>query len=199
VCFLKISPKGLPLSVLDESDRLTWGRSVLPVPPVVDVVQSAEFEWLLTEDLPGSDGTVAVGRIGREAVVKALARGLKSFQEAPADACPFSFGVDEALALAEERLQQQRIVPSRDFHAEHAHLSAAAAIDLLHRTRPSSGRRVVCHGDYCPPNVLIEGWDVVGFVDVGELGVADPWWDLAVGTWNVGWNFGEDLESLFLD
>ena len=37
-----------------------------------------------------------------------------------------------------------------------------------------------------------------GFVDLGERGVADRWWDLAVATWSVTWNFGPGLEDLFL-
>jgi kanamycin kinase len=57
---------------------------------------------------------------------------------------------------------------------------------------------VVCHGDYCLPNVLIEADAACGFVDLGELGVADRWWDLAVATWSVTWNLGPGYEDLFL-
>jgi Phosphotransferase enzyme family len=44
----------------------------------------------------------------------------------------------------------------------------------LHRSEPS-------HGDYCLPNVLIdEESRVTGYVDLGELGVADRWWAYGV-------------------
>ena len=36
-------------------------------------------------------------------------------------------------------------------------------------------------------------------MDLGELGVADRWWDVAVGAWSVGWNFGVGLEPLFYE
>jgi kanamycin kinase len=58
---------------------------------------------------------------------------------------------------------------------------------------------VVCHGDYCLPNILIESGIPTGFLDLGELGVADRWWDLAVATWSVTWNLGPGYEGLFLE
>jgi kanamycin kinase len=198
VRFLKVSPTGFHPSVVDESRRLTWAGAFLPVPRLIEAGSDAQVEWLITEGLSGADATLAVARLGKEAVVRALARGLRAFHECPAASCPFDFGLDAALALAESRLREGSIDPARDFHPEHAHLSAAEAIRTLERTRPDREGRVVCHGDYCAPNVLIEGEDAVAFLDLGELGTADPWWDLAVGSWSVGWNFGTELEQLFL-
>ena len=57
---------------------------------------------------------------------------------------------------------------------------------------------MVCHGDYCLPNVMISGGEVTGFLDLGELCVADRWRDLAVATWSVSWNLGPGFEDLFL-
>ena len=135
----------------------------------------------------------------REALARTLARGLAVFHGAPVGECPFDFGLDAALALAARRLEEGRIVPARDFHPEHAHLSAEEAVRMLERTRPPAEDPVVCHGDYCAPNILIEDGAPVGFVDLGELGVADRWWDLAVATWSVTWNFGDGLEEVFLE
>ena len=58
---------------------------------------------------------------------------------------------------------------------------------------------MVCHGDYCPPNALLMDGAVTGYVDLGELGVADRWRDIAVGGWSVGWNFGPEYEPLFYE
>jgi kanamycin kinase len=57
---------------------------------------------------------------------------------------------------------------------------------------------VVCHGDACAPNTLLdESGQVVGYVDLGSLGVADRWADLAVGSWSLEWNYGADYEPLY--
>lgn len=88
---------------------------------------------------------------------------------------------------------------ARDFHPEFAALTVEAAVEEFAASVPEAEDLVVCHGDYCVPNVLLRGTDVVGFVDLGELGVADRWWDLAVATWSVTWNFGPGYENQFLE
>jgi kanamycin kinase len=49
------------------------------------------------------------------------------------------------------------------------------------------------------PNVLLEDGEVTGFVDIGGLGLADRWRDLAVGTWSVTHNLGPGFEAAFLE
>ena len=46
--------------------------------------------------------------------------------------------------------------------------------------------------------MLIDDWRVSGFVDLGELGVADRWADLTTATWSVTRNLGPGWEHLFL-
>lgn len=55
---------------------------------------------------------------------------------------------------------------------------------------------VVAHGDACAPNTLIDAVGAfVGIVDVGDLGVADRWADLAIASWSLEWNFGPGHED----
>jgi len=61
-------------------------------------------------------------------------------------------------------------------------------------------RLVVCHGDACAPNTLIDDdGRCCGHVDLGELGVADRWADLAVAEWSLGYNYGGDWRDEFFD
>lgn len=57
---------------------------------------------------------------------------------------------------------------------------------------------VVAHGDPCAPNTLLAAdGSFAGIVDVGGLGVADRWADLAIASWSLDWNFGPGHEAAF--
>jgi kanamycin kinase len=61
-------------------------------------------------------------------------------------------------------------------------------------------RVVVCHGDACAPNTLIDDdGRPYGHVDLGDLGIADRWADLAVATLSLSWNYHGSWEGELLD
>jgi kanamycin kinase len=55
---------------------------------------------------------------------------------------------------------------------------------------PPVDRLVVCHGDACAPNTVIDAHGgCCGHVDLGALAVADRWADLAIATLSLAWNY----------
>ena len=70
---------------------------------------------------------------------------------------------------------------------------------------PPIDRLVVCHGDACAPNSLIDDdGRCSGHVDLGDLGVADRWADIAVAILSLSWNYtgcwdGELLDAYGVD
>lgn len=188
-------------SAFDELARLVWAKGwPLPVAEVIDAGSVDGVDWLLLAGLPGRDATVHPLRREPETLVPILARALRAFHETPVEDCPFDFRLDAALALAERRVRAGLVVPETDFHTEHGHLTPQLALEELRAQRPAEEDVVLCRGDYCLPNVLIdEQHRVTGYLDLGELGTADRWWDLAVATWSVTWNLGPGWEDLFLE
>jgi kanamycin kinase len=195
--FVKVAKLGWHPSLSDERDRLTWAAPRLPVPHVLRYGRDEGVEWLITTGLPGADAAnCCTAEPG--ALVSALARGLRDFHQIPVKACPFDFSLKSALRHVRKRVETGLINPALDFHPEHRHLTAEQALATVERDRPASEDLVVCHGDYCLPNALIQAGRVTGYVDLGELGVADRWSDLAVATWSVTWNLGSGWEQEFL-
>jgi kanamycin kinase len=81
------------------------------------------------------------------------------------------------------------------WHVEHRGLTVDHALGVLAEIPPID-HVVVCHGDACAPNTLLSGdgrWS--GHVDLGAMGVADRWSDLAIATWSTQWNYGQGLED----
>jgi kanamycin kinase len=200
VRFLKIKRAGHYPTALDESARTQWASLYLPVPIVLDAGAAEDIEWLLTDALSGIDATRHPLLADPEAIVTLLARGLADFHaQAPIAPCPFDFRAAVAITHARERVRTG-IATTSDLHPEYAHLTLEAALFELARLRPTSEDLVVCHGDYCFPNVLLdEAGAITGYLDLGELAVADRWWDLAVGAWSTTWNVGPGYEDLFYE
>ena len=75
-----------------------------------------------------------------------------------------------------------------------------AELDGLVADPPAVERLVVCHGDACAPNTLIDDHGRhAAHVDLGTMGTADLWSDLAVATWSTRWNYGPGWENELLD
>lgn len=67
---------------------------------------------------------------------------------------------------------------------------------------PPEADRVVCHGDPCVPNTLLDdAGEFAAHVDLARLGVADRWSDVAIAMLSITWpvNFGRNYDDVFLD
>lgn len=185
--FLKLHPAGSRIA--DEAVRLRWAAEFVPVPRLVEYGSDGDYDWLMTEGLLGVDASQL--KDDPRAVAAALGEGMRAFHEAaPVRECPFDFTVPAALEHVRRRLEAGLIDPARDFHPEHAGLSAQAAVDRLVSTAPSLADEVVCHGDFCLPNVVLQDGKVTGYLDLGELGVCDRWMDLAACARSCDFNLG---------
>lgn len=197
--FLKLARSDHYPTLAGEAARMAWARAYLPVPEVSEHGSEEGVSWLVTLPLGGVDGTHPDLLRHPEDLARTLARGLRRFHEtAPVSECPFDFCLDAAIEHVRARLEAGLIDQERDFHPEFGHLTPDEAVRLLEATRPDAEDLAVCHGDYCPPNILITDGRASGYLDLGELGVADRWWDLAAATWSMTWNLGEGFEELFL-
>ena len=197
-CFVKWTPAASGISLADEAARMAWAGAFTPVPRVIGQGADEAGSWLVTSALPGQSAVTPRWQADPAAAVAAIGEGLRAMHEAlPVRDCPFSW-MAAWPADARRRAAQGRVDPA-GWHEEHRPLGTARALDLL-ADIPPADRLVVCHGDACAPNTLIaEDGRWSGHVDLGELGVADRWADLAVATWSAGWNYGPGWERPLLD
>ena len=173
---VKWSPPGVDLGA--EAERLAWARAFLVVPEVVDAGADDDGSWLVMTRLSGENAVTPRWVAEPATAVRAVGEGLRALHDRlPVESCPYSWSVTDRLAEVADPTSRDRL---RD----------APTVDWL----------VVCHGDACAPNTLVahDGrW--VAHVDLGSLGLADRWADLAVATWSTQWNYGDGWENALLD
>jgi kanamycin kinase len=198
--YVKWAPAGSGIDLAGEAARLRWAAAYTPVPEVLDVGCDAAGSRLVTAGLPGENAVTDRWKREPATAVAAIGAGLRAFHEAlPVAACPYDWSVGGRLADIGHRASAGRIDP-RDWHDDHRALTGVdQALDVL-ADAPPIDRLVVCHGDTCAPNTLLTDdgrWS--GHVDLGSLGVADRWADLAIATWSTRWNYGPGWEEPLLD
>lgn len=170
-----------------EAARTRWAAQYTPVPYVLEAGADDGAEWLVTLAIDARSAVDPRWLAEPETAARAIGAGLRALHDAvPVDACPWSWSIGDRIATAETRAARGH--PADGWSAEaRARLLDAPDHDLL----------VVCHGDACAPNTLVaEHGDWAAHIDLGALGVADRWADLAVATYSLGWNYGPGYDHL---
>jgi aminoglycoside phosphotransferase len=158
-----------------EHDRLKWCQARLPVPAIIEFAEGPS-DTLVTAALAGIAASERTLLPDTAAVVDAVAQGLRLLHGLPAQDCPFDTSTDALLSAAEASLKTHYEVWDE---SEQRMRAAGDVFDELVATRPTATPAVVLHGDASLPNFLITEGEITGLVDLGFLGVGDPWWDLA--------------------
>ncbi|WP_415977086.1 phosphotransferase [Rhodococcus sp. 077-4] len=169
--YVKWMPAETSADPEDERRRLDWVIQYSPVPKVIDTGSDATGSWMVTEALPWENAVSDRWMGDPASAVRAAATGLRAFHDTvPVEQCPFDWSVVTRIG--------DRALP----------------IDS-----PPIDRLVVCHGDACMPNTLIDdngAW--AAHVDMGTMGVADRWADLAPAIWSIEYNYGRSYCDEFL-
>lgn len=73
----------------------------------------------------------------------------------------------------------------------------AEAVKTLHSTKVDDKKYLLdencttlVHGDFCLPNILAQDDKIVGYIDLGDAGIGDPWMDYAWCIWSLEYNLG---------
>lgn len=197
--FIKWAPTNSGLDLKVEQIKLEWAITYTPVPKVLEFGKDNLGSWLVTEGIEAENAVSERWKKDPALAVAALGRGLRAMHDAlPVDECPFSWSVQDRISNVRKRLVGGETHPSQRLE-EFRGLSAEAILEEMD-SPPPSNELVVCHGDACAPNTLIDRdgqW--AGNVDMASLGIADRWADLAIAAWSTQWNYGPGWENLFYD
>lgn len=181
--------------ITNEMTRLCWLAGRMPVPSIVHFVRTPMEAWLLMEALPGKTAyqMLEASDDNHLAIVDALAAFLRRLHAIPARECPFNSDHSYRLTRARARIEAG-LVDVYDFDDERKGWTAGQVWDAIQSLHPFAPDPVVTHGDFSLDNLLMQNGEVVGCIDVGRLGIADRYQDLAT-IWNGLGEFDSSLQQ----
>jgi aminoglycoside phosphotransferase len=181
ISFLKIGPRTGLTTLAADAARLTWLANRLPVPQVLAYHEDEQHCYLLTSVIPGVDTATLAERPDTDItqVVRLLAAGLRQIHAVPAVDCPFDYRLPREIERVRVRIERG-LLDERGFGGRWEGYTVDNLFAELLATAPVDEDLVLTHGDYCLPNILLDGDKLSGFVDLGRAGVGDRYRDLAL-------------------
>lgn len=174
---------------------------------VLNYISDAE-DWLLTAAVPGEDCTCEKYLSQPERLCDTTAAALRKLHETDFGDCPVPDRMAEYFAMVEGNYRAGKFDASLfsgdsgfpGVSGDFRFRSAREAYEVFTAGKAALQSRVLMHGDYCLPNIILNDWKLSGFIDVGCGGVGDRHIDLFWGVWTLCFNLKTDRYSgRFLD
>jgi streptomycin 3"-kinase len=169
-----------------ERDRSVWiNQTDIPSAPVLDWRESGRGACLVTQAVLG----VAASRLDAPALRRAwpsVVVVVRALHGLATDQCPFDRRLAQMMSLAAASVEEGRVVveylPVALQRTPPTQILEQIEAELPVRLAQESAQLVVCHGDLCLPNILVDPatGQVEGLIDFGRLGTADPYGDIAL-------------------
>ncbi len=196
IYYLKIMEKGL---LENEYNKLIWLKQKLPVPKVIMFIQDSNKDYLITEKMSGNMLCLDYYIQNPDDAIKVLSEAFKKLYSIDINNCPFDVSNDYKLSLVKKRVENKEVT-TNDLKPEtkNKFKSVENVLKFLEENTPKE-ELVFSHGDTSLPNVFADKDNFKGFIDVGESGIADKWFDLAICEKSIRKNYGEDYIKKFYE
>lgn len=194
--YLKRSGKG----TLEREYRLTEYFHAKGLGAEVLGYLSADCDWLLTAAVSGEDCTCEKYLAQPKRLCDTLAAELRKLHETDFSGCPVPDRMAEYFAAAGNNYRAGKCDLSlfsgfsglSGFSGDFIFRSAHEAYKIFTAGKAALQGRVLLHGDYCLPNIILNDWRLSGFIDVGSGGAGDRHIDLFWGVWTLILNLKTD-------
>lgn len=195
--YLKTQKKVGTTRLRDDLRNLKWIEGKVPAPRPVLYADDGDYEYLVVTEVEGYPAYDETYRSQRSAAIEEVARALRLIHDLDTADCEVHCDLDDRLRTAEERVRQG-LVEEDHFEAWNAGKTARELFgELLQRPKPPVDP-VFAHGDFCLPNILLNGGRLSGVIDWGGAGIADRYQDLALVYRSLVYNqFTEEQIKLF--
>jgi streptomycin 3"-kinase len=184
--YAKVVASSLVPGLIAERDRTVWfNETGIPGAVLLDWRESDAGACLVTRAVPG----VPADRLDAPALQRAwpsVVATLQAVHGLATDRCPFDRGLEQMMALARATVAEGRVIvgflPEALQHTPPVQILEQIEAELPDRLAQERAQQVVCHGDLCLPNILVDPStdQVNALIDLGRVGTADPYADIAL-------------------
>jgi streptomycin 3"-kinase len=169
-----------------EFRRIEWlSGTGIPGPDVAHWSASDRGACLVTTAVPGVPAS-GVSAVELRSAWQSITDVLRRLHALPAVDCPFDRSLATTFRLAEGVVGRGAVnaefLPDEHRNTPPSELLAELRPQLEHRLVQETRDRVVCHGDACLPNLMLDPITsgCTGLIDLGRLGTADRYADIAL-------------------
>lgn len=194
--YLKVATKGL---LTREYNALNWLQGKLEVPKIVLYDDTTEKEYLITEAIPGemvcSDNMINNSDKALDIIVESF----NNIYKVDIKNCPFNVGLDYKLNIIENNVKNN-LINYNDLK-DNTKEKFNSLEEIVKYLKDNKFKEELCfsHGDTSLPNIFANDNHFSGFIDVGECGIADKWFDLAICEKSIKRNYGLEYVKKFYE
>ena len=182
-----------PVSRWSENEHIMmdWLKNKVSVPECICNINENGKNYLLMSKISGKMSCDDEYMSNPNLLIPILAEAVKELWRVDISVCPVKNYLSTVLKAAEYRVEHN-LVDIGDAEPEtfgkDGFKDPEELLVWLYDNKPAEDL-VLSHGDFCLPNVFIENGKFSGFVDIGRMGIADRYQDIALCYRSLDHNF----------
>ena len=200
ILFLKVGKSGL---LTNEYNNLQKVKKYLKVPKIVFYYNNNDNEILITSAMDGkmSCEDEFIDIFPKE-TIEVLCEAIKTIQLINVDQelqKDFNvYNIDQEINKIKKKISLGELIDIPDKNVFKKFSNLSEIVTYLENNKPK-GDLCLSHGDVSMPNVFIVDGHLSGFIDVGNVGIRQKWYDIADLYVSIRRNFEcEDIADEFL-
>jgi len=161
---------------------MEWLNGRVNVPKVIQYVVEDNMSYLLMTRMTGKMACDIEYLENSDELVELLVDGLHHLWKVNPENCPVSCVLEEKLKMAKYNVDHHLVGTENcdpNTFGENGFKDPLALYLWLEAHQPEEDL-VLSHGDYCLPNIFGNKNQLSGFIDIGRMGIADRWQDIAL-------------------
>jgi len=187
---LKIRPQSEETN--NEVAIAKWVGNQIPIPTIIEHCVANGMAYTLMTKIDGEMLCSVEYLEQPKKLISLAAQGLKQLWEINVKDCPFQNSrLNERLKAAEYNVLHNLVDLSSaepETFGPNGFANPKELLNWLKNNRPDEDI-VLTHGDYCLPNIFVKENEISGFIDIGKMGPADRWQDIALAIRSLKHNF----------